>query len=595
MIHPRGCAFIAMNRRQDAYKAMGALKSNKMQGRAITISWATGKGVKSKEWKDYWELDLGVSYIPWNKIDETTDFEVLEEGGMFDEDSLPEWLKEKLKSASQKKEQLKHPNTNNMFPMTDITTVDTTQPPPGAPPQQLLPGVPMVASFMGQVPRIMTPMGLLPPNLVSALPLGVPPPQMNAQLMMPPTGMVPGMPPPIGMDKTIPPPNATAATGFMSHFPQMPTNMPSQLPPPQIPITIATTLTPSASGSHVTNTDDHMDIEMEDEAISKITNNNLNNQLNLNLFSRPPPQIFPGQNVPLSGIASITSIYPPHHSDNPDVKIRDGRHISDSPEKKDDSGDNNRDRNEKDERDFRDNNNRNRSRERSGSRERNNRDRERDYRGVGGIRDRDRDNRNRDRGDRERDRDRDRRGDYNNRDRDRSNRWSGGRGRSRDNDINSRDRNSRDRDRVSRDRNDRDKTLQDRLREMAGGDNRSVEFNRRDSNHGNDGGSDLLQWRDGNGHSTIMKPHNAGPFPIGHYMDQNVRNTRPMNNMGPVLGLSPLDDMRMSGGPIDGPIRSGPMNDMRGPPPPPGILNQKRGNDFGEYIFSFFILNVYFE
>lgn len=59
MIPPRGCAFIVMHRRQDAYKSMQALKGYKMHNRVITISWAAGKGVKSKEWKDYWDIDLG--------------------------------------------------------------------------------------------------------------------------------------------------------------------------------------------------------------------------------------------------------------------------------------------------------------------------------------------------------------------------------------------------------------------------------------------------------------------------------------------------------------------------------------------------------
>lgn len=63
LIPPRGCAFIVMNRRQDAYKSMQSLKNHKMHGRTITISWATGKGVKSKEWKDYWDIDLGTSAV----------------------------------------------------------------------------------------------------------------------------------------------------------------------------------------------------------------------------------------------------------------------------------------------------------------------------------------------------------------------------------------------------------------------------------------------------------------------------------------------------------------------------------------------------
>lgn len=94
LISPRGCAFICMNRRQDAYRALTKLKNHKMQGKAITLAWAPGKGVKGKEWKDYWEVELGVSYIPWNKLNNVSehDLELLEEGGMIDEDTLPSRL-----------------------------------------------------------------------------------------------------------------------------------------------------------------------------------------------------------------------------------------------------------------------------------------------------------------------------------------------------------------------------------------------------------------------------------------------------------------------------------------------------------------------
>lgn len=59
----------------------------------IQIAWAPGKGMKDKEWKDYWEVEHGVSYIPWNKISLDTDLDLLEDGGVIDEDSLPEYLK----------------------------------------------------------------------------------------------------------------------------------------------------------------------------------------------------------------------------------------------------------------------------------------------------------------------------------------------------------------------------------------------------------------------------------------------------------------------------------------------------------------------
>lgn len=144
MIPPRGCAFIVMLRRQDAYKSMQALKGHKMYNRMITISWAAGKGVKSKEWKDFWDLDLGVCYIPWSKISKDTDFVALEDGGMFDEDTMPSWMKDHIKTLSKPKIE-ETPLTSIPY----IPQIDTSQPPPTA-----LPMIPMVNHFpLGPVPR----------------------------------------------------------------------------------------------------------------------------------------------------------------------------------------------------------------------------------------------------------------------------------------------------------------------------------------------------------------------------------------------------------------------------------------------------------
>lgn len=173
MIHPRGCAFLVMHRRQDAYKAIDGLNGYKLHGRVISISWAAGKGVKSKQWKDYWDLELGVSYIPWDKLDQNTDFEQLEDGGMFDEDSVPAWLKEKLKNQSQK------PETNDaavaaVNQVTNMAMFGMDQPPPT---QQLMTNMPqMVPPFAmgsGPVPRFM------PPMMTPGMPLGVPPPGVS--------------------------------------------------------------------------------------------------------------------------------------------------------------------------------------------------------------------------------------------------------------------------------------------------------------------------------------------------------------------------------------------------------------------------------
>jgi hypothetical protein len=57
------------------------------------LAWAPGKGVKGKEFKDYWEVELGCSYIPWMRIPRDFDLDALEEGGMIDEETMPDWLK----------------------------------------------------------------------------------------------------------------------------------------------------------------------------------------------------------------------------------------------------------------------------------------------------------------------------------------------------------------------------------------------------------------------------------------------------------------------------------------------------------------------
>lgn len=486
VIHPRGCAFIVMHRRQDAFKAIAGLKNFKFHGRAITISWAAGKGVKSKEWKDYWDLDLGVSYIPWNKLNENTDFEQLEEGGMLDEDTMPAWMQEKLKAQNQKKD---HNQTNaaaGQIPNIAIFGMDTSQPPPNAA-QPLMPGVPpMVPPFqMGSVPRFMPPM--MPPGL--GIPLGVPPP-MNGQLMMQQAGIVPGIPPPIGLDK--PPPGNSA---YMSYFPPIP-----QMPPISSTATGQSTQ-PSASGG-----DDHMDIEMEDEIPSKTPQTSNQTIVSpLGLFNRPPPQLF-GSNA-LHG--------------NPPVPTKVSEEFG------------NNERQNKEQR-----------QERSLSRDRSigSYDRDREYRGRG--REKERDNRNR-----SANRD-NRRNDYSNeRGGDRNSRWPDNRGRSRDNEANRGRQNSRDRnDRRSRDRNDRDKNLQDRLRDLANdGGNRSegIDFNslRNDINPRNN-----MQWRDGppppphqaNFGNNFMEQPSRRPMNIGAALPalEDIRiGPIPLENLrGPPVG-----------------------------------------------------------
>lgn len=92
----------------------------------------------------------GVSYIPWAKLTKNTNFTELEEGGMFDEESVPMWLKEKLKEQPVKEdEEAVVPAGPMMFGAPPA--IDTSQPPPAT---TLIPGLPVVPPFpMGPVPR----------------------------------------------------------------------------------------------------------------------------------------------------------------------------------------------------------------------------------------------------------------------------------------------------------------------------------------------------------------------------------------------------------------------------------------------------------
>uniref|UniRef100_A0A336K4H0 CSON015316 protein n=1 Tax=Culicoides sonorensis TaxID=179676 RepID=A0A336K4H0_CULSO len=260
MIPPRGCAFIVMHRRQDANKSMQSLKGYKMHNRVITISWAAGKGVKSKEWKDYWDIDLGVSYIPWNKLNKNTNFTELEEGGMFDEETMPTWLKEKLKEKPIKVEEEAVVQTNSLI-FGAPPTIDTSQPPPTA---ALLPGLPVVPPFpMGAVPSV----NIILIQLIT--PMGIP---------MAPVPML-----------NVPPPHLMMPTPGGSALMQL---NPFSAPPPSFNSQIFG----STAAVSNTVTDDHMDIEGDDEGTAvnngtKTQDNGNNNTLSQNVFNQPPPSI----------------------------------------------------------------------------------------------------------------------------------------------------------------------------------------------------------------------------------------------------------------------------------------------------------------
>lgn len=60
------------------------------------------KGIKA-DYKQYWDVELGVTYIPWSKVREDQ-LEELKEGGMLDVDTLSPGKKNK---KGEKKEKMK--------------------------------------------------------------------------------------------------------------------------------------------------------------------------------------------------------------------------------------------------------------------------------------------------------------------------------------------------------------------------------------------------------------------------------------------------------------------------------------------------------
>ncbi|KAK5650839.1 hypothetical protein RI129_001868 [Pyrocoelia pectoralis] len=311
LIPPRGCAFIVMNRRQDASRCLQKLKNHKMQGKAITLAWAPGKGVKGKDLKDYWEVDLGVSYIPWSKLKPDIDIELLEEGGMIDEDTMPAWMKNKSQNSvapSSNAPVLSVDSSDISKVVGPTTAIDTSQPPPMPTASLLQPPptlpIPLVNPFQlnNRLLGMNIPPGMMPPNV----PIGVPPPNMPPTAMMtnPLLGLgsfpqaPPGLlPPPL----SLPPPEKSSTTigdgltNASDSLLGMPFNVIPQgsmcIPPPQ------------------NHDDNNMDVEMEDadrndknpqplsdQLLASLGSNNIEVNLNaavnrLHAMSNPRPNL----------------------------------------------------------------------------------------------------------------------------------------------------------------------------------------------------------------------------------------------------------------------------------------------------------------
>ncbi|XP_063060971.1 SR-related and CTD-associated factor 4-like [Engraulis encrasicolus] len=218
MIPPRGCAYIVMVHRQDAFRALTSLSrgTTKVNQKAIKIAWALNKGIKP-ELKKLWDVERGVTYIPWEKV-KVASLEGYREGGMLDAETLcPDWnssVKELTKPAGAaaeaaaaaaaaaasmgspdgRKPEDKPVSTAQVAPTQPMTAPSVGKPgfppPMGIPPLAMMPGRPLPPFLPPGFDPTKLPPGFLPPGALSAV---VPPPT-GAAMSMPPVTASPVKP-----------------------------------------------------------------------------------------------------------------------------------------------------------------------------------------------------------------------------------------------------------------------------------------------------------------------------------------------------------------------------------------------------------------
>lgn len=161
MIPPRGCAYICMVHRQDAFRARQKLSTGsfKIGSKIIKIAWALNKGVK-QEYKQFWDVDLGVTYIPWEKV-KLDDLDDFAEGGIIDQETVnDEW--ETAKIAEPVKEVTSQQVSAETAAVSNSQTEAYNQ---------------QVAMMPVQIPvaqAVPNAVGLVPPTY--PVPMGIPPP-----------------------------------------------------------------------------------------------------------------------------------------------------------------------------------------------------------------------------------------------------------------------------------------------------------------------------------------------------------------------------------------------------------------------------------
>ncbi|XP_029026499.1 SR-related and CTD-associated factor 4-like [Betta splendens] len=240
MIPPRGCAYIVMVHRQDAFTALNKLSrgSYKVNQKPVKIAWALNKGIKSIH-KKFWDVERGVTYIPWSKV-KVEELESYREGGMLDPETLsPEWHNATdLKKAAVNGAVASAPADGAVNIHIQVPPLSTQQAPPiGSPP-----------AFPGSL--MLSPTGM-PPGAAPFIPAEFDPAQLAAGSVNAPeeeSKRDQGTPVDVGSDQQLGSPVASAMplprpAIMQGPRPVMPPlqppgsnpHLPSFLPPPNMP------------------------------------------------------------------------------------------------------------------------------------------------------------------------------------------------------------------------------------------------------------------------------------------------------------------------------------------------------------------------
>lgn len=217
------------------------------------MAWAPGKGTKGKEFKEFWEVDVGSSYIPWDRLPPNIDLDPFEEGGMIDEESLPTHLMEQRKRKMIEK--IEKEKADQLLKEQQIAAEKLKA---EAEELKAAQAAAMLAQIPTPAPIVASTVptgGVLPPP--SMLPTGPPPPliipPLNPALGLPPNPMVPPPVMPGTLAPSLPPPGAIPLDQFKNMVsypiqhaldklkpppsapPPVPQPMTSHLPPPAAP------------------------------------------------------------------------------------------------------------------------------------------------------------------------------------------------------------------------------------------------------------------------------------------------------------------------------------------------------------------------